>query len=107
MSWVVAPDRGWWRARCVAGLEGLDDDHAAATGGARLRERRRLDIIPTVGIVGFGLRRQGSMRHGKQLAGQGDVAGPAAVGKLAVVADPMEALRQQVHVEASDELVCR
>ncbi len=91
----------------MASLEALDDDHAAATVWARLGEGRRLAIIAAVGIVGFGLRGQGSMRHGKELTRQGQVLDPMAVGEEAIMADPVEALRQHVHEEASDELVYR
>ena len=43
-------------------------------------------------------------RHGEQLASPGDVVGARATGEQAVVADVVEALRQDVDQEAADEL---
>ncbi len=87
----------------MASLEALDDDHASATVWARLGEGRRLAIIVAVGIVGFGLRR----RHGKELTRQGQILDPMAVSEEAIMADPVEALRQHVHEETANELVYR
>ena len=43
-------------------------------------------------------------RNAQELAKASDVGGPVAVGKQAIVADAMEALGEDVHQEAADEL---
>ena len=47
------------------------------------------------------------LRNVQQRARFSDVVSAAAVGQEPVVADAMEAFRQDVHQEAADELVCR
>src|ERR1700751_5153508 len=74
----------------AGGREGLDDAPAAAaawTGGRR----------PNISI---GLR----LWHGEQFARPRDVVGTGGLGEQAVVADAVEALRQDVDEEAADEL---
>ena len=44
--------------------------------------------------------------HREQFAGSGDVVGAGGAGEQAVVADAMEAVRQDVGQEAADELIC-
>src|SRR6267378_7092053 len=85
-------------SRREAALESLDDDHAAAAARTRLRER--LVGLGAVGIPGLGLCRG----HVEQTADPGDVVGACGAGEQAVVADAMEALRQDVDEEAADEL---
>ena len=89
--------RGAWLG---AGLEALDDDHAAAAVGTGLGESRRLGAIVALAIIGFGLPR----RHGEQVASQGEVPGPAAVGEEAIMADAVKARGQDMEEEAADEL---
>jgi hypothetical protein len=74
----------------AAGIEGLDDEHAAATAGARLGEclrRRRIDFDRL-----FGRRRCQS----QELAHSRDRLGAVRAGEQAVVADAMEASGQHV-----------
>jgi hypothetical protein len=84
-------------ARRGAALERLDDDHASAAARTRVRERLGFGVL---GISGLGLCR----RHVKQTAGPGDVVGARAAGEQAVVADAVEASRQDVNQESVDEL---
>src|ERR1700688_1735924 len=84
-----------WRA---AALEHLDDDHA--TAAARTRVRERLGSIGAVRIPGPRLCR----RQAGQEARAGDVVGARAGGEQAVVTDAVEALRQDMDQEATDEL---
>src|SRR6202795_2616788 len=82
----------------AAGLEGLDDEHAAATAGTRLNEclrRRRINFDRR-----FGRRRCQS----QEFARSHDRFGAVRAGEQAVVADAMEALGQQVDEEPADEL---
>ncbi len=85
---------------CVSGLEGLDDDHGPATGGAGLLEgfASVIDLAVRFGLV---LRR----RDMEQFTGARQVLGAPAIGAQAVVADAVEAWRQDVDKKASDELV--
>ena len=87
------------RAWLSAALEGFDDDHASAATGAWAGEQRRL-----VG-VGDGIRLL--MRHVEQFPRPGQVFGAVAIGEEAVVSDAVEAQRQDMNEEASDELVRR
>ena len=85
-------------AGLAAGLEGLDDEHAAAAAGARLGEclrRRRVDLDRLLG--------RGRCQS-QELTRLGDRLGAFAAGEQAVVADAMEALGQHVDEEAADEL---
>jgi hypothetical protein len=82
-------------------LECLDDDHAAAAAGTRMRERLRLaGLAGGGGVRGAGLYRQ----HVEQAAGSGNVVGARAAGEQAVVTDAVEARRQDVDQESADEL---
>src|SRR2546423_1690820 len=87
-------------ARRGAALEGLDDDHAAAAARARMREWLRL---AGVGAGGAGRVVLG-LWNGEQFAGSGDVVGAGTVGEQSVVADAVEAVRQDVDEKAADEL---
>jgi hypothetical protein len=82
-------------ARRGAALECLDDDHAAAAAKARVRE---FDVLGATFIAGLVLFR----RHVEQAAC--NVAGARAAGEQAVVADAVEARRQDVDQESADEL---
>jgi len=76
-------------------LEDLDDDHATAAAWAwRTRIGWRSGF--------FGL---GRCRHREQLPGKGDIGLAAGAGEQAVVTDTVEALRQNMKQEATDELV--
>ena len=82
----------------AAGLEGLDDEHAAAAAGARLCEwlgRRRIDLGRR-----FGRRRCQS----QQFTRSRDRLGAVRAGEQAIVADAMEAAWQNVDQEPADEL---
>jgi hypothetical protein len=85
----------------AAAREGLDDEHASAAAGARLRQH--------AGFVGrwglWGILLFAADRDGEQLARPRDVGGAAATGQQSVVSDAMEALWQDVDQEAPDELV--
>jgi hypothetical protein len=73
-----------------AALEGLDDDHAAAATGARLRERRRFVGLSSFCIIRVGLRG----RRIEQLACPRNVLGTGGAGEETVVADAVEACGQ-------------
>jgi hypothetical protein len=101
----VDPDQGGGSRGTVtrrgAALECLDDDHATAAAGTRVRE--------WLGIVGLGaavIRDLGVGRwRVEQAARSGDVVAAGAAGEQAVVTDAVEALRQDVDQESADELV--
>ena len=80
--------------RCTA-LEDLNDDHATAAA-----RTARLGLIGG-GSGGLVLR----FCNGEQLARMGDVVGARAAGEQAVVADAVEAVRQDVDQESADELI--
>src|SRR5882672_7508504 len=83
------------RARLAGTLEDLDDDHATAAAWAwRTRIGWRSGF--------FGL---GRCRHREQLPGKGDIGLAAGAGEQAVVTDTVEALRQNMKQEATDERV--
>src|SRR5258708_11523891 len=84
-------------ARLAAGIEGLDDEHAAATARARLGEwlrRRRIDFDR-----GFGCRRCQS----QEFAHLRDRLGAVRAGEQAVVADAMAGLWEYVDGGAAGE----
>ena len=84
-------------AGLAAGLEGLDDEHAAAAAGARLGERlcyRRIDLDR------FLCHRRGQT---EEFACPRDRLGAVRAGEQAVVADAMEAFGQHVDEEPADE----
>ena len=78
--------------RCTA-LEDLDDDHATAAAWTS----RLAGIDGGTGGLGLGVW------NGEQLTHAGNVVGAGAAGEQAVVADAVEALRQDVDEEAADE----
>src|SRR6202041_1522373 len=84
-------------ARRGAALECLDDDHATAAARARVREFGVLGATVIGGRVLF-------RRDGAQAARPGDVVGARAAGEQSVVADAVEARRQDVDQESADEL---
>ena len=63
-------------------------------------QRLGLVGVSAAGISGLGLCR----RHGEQFARPRDVVGARAAGEKSVVADAVEAVRQDVDEEAADEL---
>ena len=79
--------------RCAA-LEDLDDDHATAAAWTT-----RLGLIGG-GNGGLAVR----FCNGEQLTRAGDVVGARAAGEQAIVADAVEAVRQDMDQEAADEL---
>ena len=80
----------------AAGLEGLDDDHAAAAAGARVREwLRRIGVACRLG------RRWGQV---EEFAHGFDRFVAIGAGELAVVTDAVETLGEDVAEEAADEL---
>src|SRR5437764_14981036 len=83
----------------LAALEHLDDAHAATAARARR-------IEPVIGRLGsaVGLGRDAGYRHAQKLARRGDAFGLGGAGEEAVMADAMEALREDVNEEATDEL---
>src|SRR5262245_33142806 len=89
--------RRWRICRLAAAFENLDDDHAAAAAGARAGQDARL-------VRGSGLLLllvndgRGST---EQLACTCDVGGAVAAGKQAIVADAVEAFRQDVGEESN------
>src|SRR5215469_11571508 len=87
--------RRWWRARSGRPLEDFDDDHTTATTGAwRAQIGRRRGVLYL-----------GSCRHIEQFPGARDIVFAAGAGQEAVVADAVEALRQNVEQEAANEFV--
>jgi hypothetical protein len=85
----------------AAGLEGLDDDHAAAAAGARGGEHGLRSVIGGRLVLGIG---GGTRRDFQKLAGLRDALVACAAGEKAIVADAMEALGQDVEEESADEL---
>lgn len=87
------------RIRRSAGLlppfKGLYDDHASAAARAR-----RAEVLRRIGIIGARWRSDVQEFAGKREAG---LAGGA--GEQAVVADAVEAARQDMEQEAANELV--
>src|SRR5258707_14760438 len=81
-------------------LEGLDDDHAATAGRARVRLDRRSCIGVTIGA---GLWR-GRDRRVQETPAEVELLGAVAIGEETVVADAVEAIRKGVHEDAADEL---
>ena len=84
-----------WRA---ASLEGLDDEHAAATARARRGQhlrRRGIDLDLLLG------HRRG---HTQDLTRSRDRLGAVRAGEQAAVADAVEAIWPNVNEEAGDEL---
>src|SRR5271167_36349 len=98
----VDPDfddgRGWPVAWLAAGIEGLDDEHAAATAGTRLGEWLGCRWIDLDGL--FGRRRCQSQKFTRSR----DRLGAIAAGEQAVVANAMEALGQNVDQKPADKL---
>ena len=72
-------------------------DHSAAAPGASMRRRRCLSVIVRLGGRALG--------RGEQLADALDVVGANGSCEQAIVADAVEAGRQQVQEKAADELV--
>ena len=82
-------------ARLPPPFEGLDDDHVPAAAGAW---RAGVDWFAPMVV-------RGGRRDGEQLAGEREAGLAGGAGEQAVVADAMEAARQDVEQEAADELV--
>jgi hypothetical protein len=82
-------------ARRGAALERLDDGHATAAARTRVRERFWFVDLGAAVIRGLGLWR----RHVEQAARPGDVVDARTPGEQAVVADAVEAVRQDVDPE--------
>ena len=91
------------RARCAPTLEGLDDGHATTAAWTRMRERERFNGIIGICITDWTLPN----RRIEQLPHSREVCGTSASGEEAVVADTMEAARQDVDEETADELIDR
>src|SRR5258708_10306486 len=91
--------------RLAAGLESLDDEHAAAAARARLRER--LGWIGLVCLLSFCRSIGRGWGQVEGLAHRGDGFGAIAAGEQAVVADAMEALGQGVDEETAGEMIDR
>src|SRR5579863_7542696 len=83
-----------------APLERIDDDHLAAATWASAGGRRCFGLV--VGLGALALARLSG--RGEQLANALDVVGPNGAGDEAVMADAVEASRQDVQEEAADEL---
>src|SRR5262249_15093861 len=81
--------------------EGLDDAHAAAAARAGMLWRFRLFGLCVGSLDGL----DRDERHCEQRADTRDVVGAGWADQQAVVTDAMEALRQDMHQEAADELV--
>src|SRR5882762_33293 len=79
--------------RCAA-LEDLDDDHATAAAWTS----RLAGLGGGSGVLGLGVG------NGEQLTRPRDVICARAAGEQAVVADAVEAVRQDVDEKAADEL---
>jgi hypothetical protein len=95
MARVVAD---WPMVRLAAGRKGLDDDHAAATAGTRMRGGRRLGGTAVVRhSLQFGTA---SSSHARKVFHAGRL------GQKSVVTDAMEALWQDVVEESADKLTC-
>ena len=81
----IDPDRGCRGGRLVvrgaAAPEDLDDDHAAAAAGTRVRER----VCPAVVGGGIVVRLRWPRRYGEQLTGARDVVDARAAGEQAVM----------------------
>ena len=86
-----------------AGLEALDDDHAAAAAGAAVLWHLCFLGIAAGCFDGI----EGNYGQCEQLAGAGNVLGTCAAGEQAIVADAVEACGEHVDEEAADELVVR
>ena len=82
--------------RRAAALEGLDDDHATAA--------TRTGWLVGIGRISLG-RFALELLGCEQFAGERDVVGAGGLGQQAVVADAVEAARQDMDQEAADELV--
>ena len=87
----------------MSALEGLDDDHASAAAGAWSCWGRWFGSLAVFPVISFG-RGLGD-GHVEEFTGAGDVADTAAVCGQPIVSDAVEAARQYVNEEASDELV--
>ena len=99
-SWGVLPVRrpcGRRSARLPPALERLDDDHASAAARAW-----RADVVRFFRVVVIG--RRGDVQ---QFAGEREAGLAGGAGEQAIVADAVEAARQDVEQEAADELVGR
>src|SRR5579864_9102454 len=83
------------RARLHPAVEGLDDAHAATAAGTGWSLIGRLDCFDGIG------RR----RHGEQFARVFEAGLAGGAGEQAVMADAMEAARQYVERETTNELV--
>src|SRR5947209_19806909 len=81
--------------------EDLDDDHASAAARAGARLHAWLVRCGSLLL----LRRNDAGHSTEQLAGAGDVGGTIAVGKEAIVADPVETVGQHVHQESANEIL--
>src|SRR6201996_7920685 len=86
-----------WTKACAS--ERLDDDHTAAAAWAWIRVGR----IGLAGVIGS-LVWIGLLGRREQLAHPGDVTRAGAAGQQAVVANAVEAVRQDVNEEAGNEL---
>src|SRR5438270_9018474 len=89
--------------RCLATLEHLDDAHAAAAAGA-WRGQRIFILNGMIVRRAIGVGRDVGCRHTQKLARRRDALGLGAASEESVVADAMEALRENVNEEAADEL---
>src|SRR3974390_1601223 len=82
--------------RCRAAREGLDDDHAATA----VRAGMGIVVVVSMGIAGLILR-----SHIEQCSRPRNIIGASGFGEQAVMADAVEAVGENVHQEAANELV--
>ena len=85
----------------TAAREGLDDDHAATAAGTWTQQHAGL-VDCCFGRLGFFQAR----RHREQLAGACNIGRAVAIGKQSVVADAVEAVRQDVDEKAAERQTC-
>src|SRR4029079_14245724 len=87
--------------RLTAACEHLDDDHATAAARARAGQHARLVRAGGFLLVWLAEARSSA----EQLASTCDALGAIGVGEEPIVADTVEALRQDVDQEAAERIV--
>jgi hypothetical protein len=88
--------------RCLTAVKPLDDTHAAAAAGARGDQPIAMMVIGSI-INVLDIGRDGWRRHGKKVTRCRDTLGLGAAGEEPVMADAVEALRENVDEEAAND----
>ena len=96
---------GILRATRSRARQDFDDEHLSLLTNRTLRQRAPGEFLEPLSIVVVEATARFGGWHSQQLTRQGKLSPSATIGEKAVVANALEALRDNVHQEAPNELL--